>query len=691
MRLHLDSTVVLPVVLSLSVFASFLALSVLLSEFSILYLGLPFTLSTFVFGFVIMRRVAPTRRFTYPSSAVSNISLGIITVLCVVSVVLIPVQNSSVSGWTNPTLWSWARYVASIVLTLFLPGYLVLKIVDTRGSIDTFAKVSLSYILSMFITFVVGFLLLLLKNSISASAALWLVVANLALLFIYYTESFFKRTIDGGSRVSLAIDPSELIALLATLLIVIFGNFFVMSNTLPLSGGDMWNHYALALQYSKNFPVHEGMVIPGYPYLFPIYLATLFQLSGLSSPISFQAMFALSFIVVLSFYPFIKEWFRKKEFTTMAMLLIPLLGFGSLYLLSLRINNPAISLLQGLSQTISKTYDINDIMVIGPSHSNVVPLIFIALPAFFMFLYLFRRDINNVTKFSLSAIIVATAFLGHVDISFFMSLALLLYALLTKGKGVIVCAAGGILGLLIVFMVDIAAPARFYTQDLGGITSGNYLVFFATFLLFSASCFVSFFRKHVSIKGSFPFNKQRRAILSSISVVVLFFYFFSIATWTYVLPNYNALTSGHYNFTPFFVWAIRFGPIGFLFILGISLYLVDIVKDKTLMFFASIAAAGFILEQIANFYPIYPAYRFATLTLIGAVPIAAYFVVRSSSSLSGKKRTMFVAVLLLLMIPGMFSSSLYYFDRGQLNRSITTDELAALNFIERTCPQTQAC
>ena len=109
--------------------------------------------------------------------------------------------------------------------------------------------------------------------------------------------------------------------------------------------GDMWVHLAAALQYSKGFPVHEGMLIPGgYPYLFYLYLATFFQLSGLPSSISYQALFALSFISVLSFYSFVKGWFSKTNVVSIAVLLVSLLGFGSLYTLNLKVQNPAMSL-----------------------------------------------------------------------------------------------------------------------------------------------------------------------------------------------------------------------------------------------------------------------------------------------------------------------------------------------------------
>jgi len=508
-----------------------------------------------------------------------------------------------------------------------------------------------------------------------------LVPINLTLMVAYYVRSSLKRR--SATVVNLSL--TEVGALLATLAVTLVGNIYVMNSTLPLSTGDMWNHLANALQYSKGFPIHEGMLIPGYPYLFQVYLATFFQLSGLPSPISYQALFALSFISVFSFYSFIKEWFSKKNLCSIIVLLIPLLGFGSLYAINLKAQNPSITLPSALSNAISKTYDINDIMVIGPVLSNVVPILYIALPTLFMFLYLLKKNMNGVTKSFLYAVLVAVSFLGHVDASFFMGLTLLLYAVIMKGEGVKVGALGGIFGLLIVSLVDVSAPARIYIGGLGGFSSSSTMTFIVTFLLFVLSYITSVLVRRFHINYNFVSNNFKKSF-PLISLIILFAYVFSLITWSYVLPGYDAYKFGGYDFTPFFVWPVRFGPIGFLLILCLSFYLGDVVKDKRLTFFLAIAATGFAMEQLANYYTIYPSYRFATLTLIGAVALAAYFVVKSSLLLAGKKRIVLIAILIFIMIPGMLSSSLFYYDRAQLKPAINNYELDALSFVGKNLP-----
>lgn len=643
----------------------------------VFYLGVPFALSTFLFSLVVLRCDSKDKPFEIGHTHFPKILFISLTISCMLAVFLVPAYDGSILELTSIPLMNWLRYLSSIFLTLFLPGYFLLKILDSRGSIELSATIPLSYVLSMFITFITGFVLLLTRNSISSFASYSLIAVNLALMFIYCVRSSLQK--HSATHISLV----ELGALFATLLVVVVGNTYVMSNTLPLSGGDMWDHYANALQYSKGFPVHEGMLIPSGPYLFHVYLATFFQLCGIPSPIAYQALFMLSFIPALSFYSFIKGWFPKaKSISSVAILLVPLLGFGSLYAISLKVQNNVMLLPSILSDAIRKTYDIMDIMIIGPAHSNVVPVLFIELPTLFMFLYLLRKNMHSIPKILLIALLVAVSYLGHISGSFFMALTLLLYAIIMRGEGVKESALGSILGLVIVFLVDISAPARNYVLGIGGISLSGNITFFATLLLFSSSYIISVLVRRFHITYKLVSNGLRKA-LSLIPWIIICTYLFSLIVWLYVLPSYDAFKFGHYNFTPFFIWPMRFGPIGLLLILCLSLHLKEITKDKRLTFFLAVAASGFALEQFANYYPIYPSYRFATLTLAGAVVLAAYGIVRSLELLARNKRIVLTVTLIAMITPGMLSSSLFYYHRASLGSDINSYELDALSFVGR--------
>ena len=324
----------------------------------------------------------------------------------------------------------------------------------------------------------------------------------------------------------------EVIALMSALLVITIGSLYILNNTMPLSKGDMWGHVSTALQYSKGFPVHQGLLMPNYPYLFQIYLATLFPLSGLPSPLSCQMLFAISCVGALAFYAIVKKWLPEKNIPSIAVLLTPLLGFGSLYVLNLKMQTPTISLLNTLSAAIPKTYDINDIMIIGPATSNIVPVFIITLPALFLFLYLLRSNASNVTKAFLSAVLVAISYIGHIDGCFFMGLSLLLYSIIFKGKEVKPIIFGGLIGLLIIFLIDFSAPVQIY---LTGFSSPSTLTFIATFFLFILSYPYSISVRRFCCNSIF-FGTLKEKALPLLSISIIGVYIFSLIAWLNILP-----------------------------------------------------------------------------------------------------------------------------------------------------------
>ena len=173
---------------------------------------------------------------------IPNIILGVITILSVLAVLFVPAYDGSIFEWANIPLMNWLRYAASTLLTLFLPGYFLLKIFDSRNSIELYAIIPLSYVLSMLITFVTGFSLLLTYNSIYSLASFLLIAVNLALMVAYYVRSSLSHR--SATVVNLSLSLTEFGVLLATLAVILAGNICVMINTLPLSGGDMWGHLA---------------------------------------------------------------------------------------------------------------------------------------------------------------------------------------------------------------------------------------------------------------------------------------------------------------------------------------------------------------------------------------------------------------------------------------------------------------
>ncbi len=668
----------IPILISTLVLIVFFIFSRTFSEQSLFYLGLPFVVLTF-FSALCMGH------FKFEVKCKSNllpeIAIGLLTISCILSIFLIPAYDGSYLEWGMIPLFNWVRYIASLLLTTFLPGLFILKIIFCNKPLGKIALIVLSYILSISITFSIGYILLITSDIISSLSVYLVALLNLVLMVFFYA----KKSKSPIERFDVRYDLVEIGVIFSLCAVSFIESLYIISNTLPLLQGDMWRHLSQALQFSKGFPVYEGMMLPGYPYLFHVYNATLFQLAGVPPSVAFQALFTLSFIGVLSFFIFVKEWLSVRRLYLVAASLVPLLGFGSLYAIFLATSNQTISLPSVIAQSISKTYDLCDVMIIGPLTVNVVPLLFISLPSLFAFLFLLKKEMNNRAKCFLFSIIVFMSFLGHIDASFFMGIFVFLYAVLFKEENIKPVALGGIMGLIFAGFIDLIAPVQVYLWSFNYVPTSTTFTFFISITLFAVSAIIPIIRTHINLKKltfrniTLLINKR---IILLVTLIIIGFYFFSLIVWLYVLPYYEVTVFGHYDFTPFFIWPVRFGAVGLLFILCVWFYLGDVIKNKKFVFFLSLSAIGFLLEQFSNYYPLYPAYRFGTITLIGLIPLSSYFIVKSIESLRGKRKLLLSLLMVLILLPSMLSLSLYAYSTANLKPNISSYEADALKFIE---------
>ena len=102
--------------------------------------------------------------------------------------ILVPTYNGSIFDWGNIPFVNWLRYLASVLLTMFLPGYFLLKIVDKKNVFELLATIPFAFILSMFMNFLVGFGLLSTNNSISLLSIYFMIAINLSLMVIYLAK-----------------------------------------------------------------------------------------------------------------------------------------------------------------------------------------------------------------------------------------------------------------------------------------------------------------------------------------------------------------------------------------------------------------------------------------------------------------------------------------------------------------------
>nr|MDO8044209.1 hypothetical protein [Candidatus Baldrarchaeota archaeon] len=477
---------------------------------------------------------------------------------------------------------------------------------------------------------------------------------------------------------------------MSILIVAVIDALTVMIYNLPLKSGDMRRHYGLALQYLEGFPVYGGRLLPSYPYLFHIYLAVLFSICGIPSALAEQGMYILTFMPILAFYSAVKVWFNREEdrdIPSVAIFLSILLGFGGLYAIYLRLSGPDYDILKLLQVTTSKTYDIYMRFLYLPD--IVAPIWIIGLPAFFALLYFLGKESFKPVEAIIVSILVTLGYLGHITEIFLFTFVFFVYTLFIRHSNEKRMAPYVLSGLVIVVLVDLAAPAQLYVVNRASLS------FFASVFLSLLAGIMEFIEDKCFFNFSPRFKdsliKKLELKWGYIRWVLLYVYIFSFIVWFTLEKDFNLWEWGGYNFTPFFVYPLRFGAVGLLATLCIFFYFTKLIQDRHLLFFLLLIPIGFTLEQIANYYPLYPAYRFATLTFVGSSVVAAYGVTKALNASSivtshlTKRKIIICVLLTFIVIFGMLSTILYYVYASNSSRynKISKDELDALNYIRK--------
>ena len=678
--------------LALSAFSLIISLffSSLFKEWLIFYLNIPFAVSLFFFFLMLLR--SEGNRITFKIIYLFNpkILLMALTILFMFLVLVVPTFDVSMLEWMKIPPLSWARYISALFLTSFLPGYFILKTVDRKGEIDGCAIIVLSYLLSLFLSFIAGFLILLSSNSISVLGLPVIVVINLVLLIIYY---FMSQKTDKYK--SLTLNSFELGIILPVFIEVMLGTLTVMLSNMPLTSGDMRQHYGFALQFSQRFPIYAGKIITySGGYLFHVYLAVVFSLSGIPPALAEQGLYLISFMPVLAFYSAMKAWFpeRKEKIPIIATFLSTLLGFGGLYALYLKYTQPASSITHLLSIATYKTYDIFMRILFLPD--IVAPTWNIGIPGFFMLLYFLRKDTCSYTKKVIVPILIALVWLGHIAETIIFIFIFLVYTLFFRQSCGERFTHYVILGLFLVVIVDLTAPAQIYLRSVKETFS---IPFFASLSLLMLIIIIEVIEDKfeiyflANIKNFI--SKKLEVFWRSSRWILLYAYFFSFIVWLAVEKNFNLWEWGGYSYVPFFVFPLRFGAVGLLVVISIFLYFTKIIYNRALLFFLMFIPLGFTLEQVASYglLPYYPAYRYATLTFVGALVIAAFGIINlmKSASKSIRLTVVLCIILTVLMISSQLSTSLYYVNASYYSKyaKISQDELDALDYIRQHLSQ----
>ena len=249
-----------------------------------------------------------------------------------------------------------------------------------------------------------------------------------------------------------------------------------------------------------------------------------------------------------------------------------------------------------------------------------------------------------------------------------------------------------LVGLGIIALLDLIDPAHNYVfLSCASSNVRKVLSYGVSILLTSIICIIEFLGEkcilRFRLKSKSFGSKKLEAGWRYARWLFLYIYIFLFVIWLTIEEEFNAWEWGGHDFTPFFVLPLRFGGVGLLAVASLFTYFNEIMRSKHLFLFLLLIPIGFMLEQIANYYlPFYPAYRYATLSFLGACTISAYGVLKVvKATRISLKRNIVLCTLLTILVTGLLSTVLYYVNASYYSRhsKISQEELDALHFIRQ--------
>jgi len=223
----------------------------------------------------------------------------------VIAVVIIPPDCSLYLDWSNVPFLNWLRLIAGFLLTSFLPGYVILKIIDTKEEIKGTASLVFSFLLSFFIIVLLSLALELTGNKISQYGFPLLLIANIVLLILFLISNFWrnKSKVSNISSKDSKFKKNYLPALILLCLVglqclLLYSVFFTSQSFLR---GDFWSHFADASNLLK-YGFETQSTLSGYFWGYRIFNVAFFVLAGfplINAEIMLVFLYPIS---ILAFY-----------------------------------------------------------------------------------------------------------------------------------------------------------------------------------------------------------------------------------------------------------------------------------------------------------------------------------------------------------------------------------------------------
>ena len=605
---------------------------------------------------------------------ISNVAfvLFYLALLVMCATLSIPTLDSIFMDWNLVTITNTVGLVAGIALAFFLPGYTVILLVIRKNGISPLLKLLLGYLCSVLITSLTTYISAIFSEVDINQNKLLLISVYMAILLVFVMYNRMYRIIflkcpgifsqfhqfvsEKGKKIQtiLIVNSSEIIVFTSLFSLVMISTFYLYGG---VTIGDQWYHQnrAIFIMHGnfKEFVTTDGD--QSYTPLLSALIAGTTSISGLPLINTYSSFAFLHILGVFSFYYFCRTWFPpnyKSAALFGSAFFIIASGLGWMYVLFLTVENPVDSAINSIPYFVEEKIRVTDIRLSSNFMIAAFPdfstgLTLISLPAGFVLLSLTRLRFDNKLGYTiLISLISFSGILFHDEFYLFIlvsSLLPLIYILKKKSY----LYYGLLIAFAFVFTVDILSPKKYFTSNsIFGISvielSLIFVVVVLSLYLVRQRWFGRLHGASNQVRKSILNYSNRIWVLPRLLLVTTVIYGFALCflVWSELPGNYVNSHTQNYD-TPWYLYPLRLGVIGFL---GISFVLSYLFKK----FESEIFVFGIVIIIALLAGPYYNEQRFSKYVMVGMIGFASLMVFKLIKFIGNKQ----------LIVKGVFIGSI---------------------------------
>jgi hypothetical protein len=582
--------------------------------------------------------------------------------------------------WNQFTATQILQLASSILLCFFLPGYIIVDVLDNKKhELQPILKVLLAYIFSIAIVGFGGYISASLGYHTSEiKPVLLCIYAALLIIFIVtkstsglliHNTNYFQRL-----KILIYLNTSEILVFASLFALIILSTYSLYQGVII---GDQWFHHGRTLSFLGGVDRAE-VDDTFYSSFFHGILASFISLSGVPSVNAYSSISFLNIIPVFAFYYFFNKWVpsRNPNWPKAALLacvfFILSSGFGWINMMTMSVStNPVKSPLSSaeLFQLVeTRTLDIQRAgsFIITSSPQFGTSLTLFALPLGFVLLGLVKEKVTPRIKYvTILGTTTTVGVLSHDEFYLFIIVGCLLPLIfkLSERKNSIYLTM--LCSMLLVAIVDIASTIQLSTVQY--YTARNVLgiplivlialIVGLAWLLYASRIInrlhANAYIRQKSVRKFFGGRHQlKSSVLIAMVAVIAYLYIFTFLVWGQLSSVDIHLQQDPYDL-PWYLYPMKLGVTG---LLGISFILSYLFRkfEMEIFVFGLIAVVALLLG------PYYDEYRLSKYIMVAMGAFASIFITRIILSIHSSHIKLIVGLVIGFIVTSSSLSTLMF-------------------------------